>query len=373
MDRNGRGRCSTDPFRLTEYEGALWGRGASASKGPALCWLHVLEAFKQRGDEPPVNLRLIFDTAAEVGSPGLPSLLRERRRALLRDVEFVCATVGQRVGKRLCACHAARGLCYFHLTVAGAERDAHSGACGGVMHEPLGDLLFLLDSLHGKGGRIAVPELLEDVVQATADEETSYSRMELEMEDMRRHAGNANLLSGESKTRLLMQRWRMPTITLHGIEGAFSEPGGRPVIPRAVVGKFSVRLVPNQRCERVARGVRRHVAAAWQQRASPNSMTLHLTAAVEPWIESAGTKHFQASLRALKLVAPVVEPETGRLGGAVPGAPVLQALTGRSVVVLPLGGARDTARGHNEHITLFDYMQGHRIVAAYMQEIANMK
>lgn len=42
-----------------------------------------------------------------------------------------------------------------------------------------------------------------------------------------------------------MHRWRYPSLSLHGIEGAFSDVGAKTVIPRKVTGKFSIRLVPD--------------------------------------------------------------------------------------------------------------------------------
>lgn len=49
-----------------------------------------------------------------------------------------------------------------------------------------------------------------------------------------------------------MHRWRFPSLSLHGIEGAFSGSGAKTVIPRKVVGKFSIRLVPNMTPEVVS-------------------------------------------------------------------------------------------------------------------------
>lgn len=41
--------------------------------------------------------------------------------------------------------------------MSGPERDLHSGNDGGVFHEPMADLVQLLGSLHGPGGKISVP------------------------------------------------------------------------------------------------------------------------------------------------------------------------------------------------------------------------
>lgn len=42
-----------------------------------------------------------------------------------------------------------------------------------------------------------------------------------------------------------MHLWRYPSLSIHGIEGAFDEPGAKTVIPGQVIGKFSIRLVPH--------------------------------------------------------------------------------------------------------------------------------
>ena len=41
-----------------------------------------------------------------------------------------------------------------------------------------------------------------------------------------------------------MHLWRYPSLSIHGIEGAFAEPGMKTVVPGRVTGKFSIRLVP---------------------------------------------------------------------------------------------------------------------------------
>ena len=42
-----------------------------------------------------------------------------------------------------------------------------------------------------------------------------------------------------------MHLWRYPSLSIHGIEGAFHEPGAKTVIPGRVIGKFSIWLAPH--------------------------------------------------------------------------------------------------------------------------------
>lgn len=69
-----------------------------------------------------------------------------------------------------------------------------------------------------------------------------------------------------------MARWRYPSLSLHGIEGAFSEPGAKTVIPRKVIGKFSIRIVPNQTPESVNKLTCDYLNKKWAERGSPNFM-----------------------------------------------------------------------------------------------------
>lgn len=47
------------------------------------------------------------------------------------------------------------------------------------------------------------------------------------------------------KVDLLAHMWRYPTVSIHGIEGAFSDSGTKTVIPAKVTAKFSIRQVPD--------------------------------------------------------------------------------------------------------------------------------
>jgi nonspecific dipeptidase len=49
---------SSEPFVLTERDGKLYGRGATDDKGPVLDWINALEAYKELGQDVPINLKV---------------------------------------------------------------------------------------------------------------------------------------------------------------------------------------------------------------------------------------------------------------------------------------------------------------------------
>lgn len=69
---------------------------------------------------------------------------------------------------------------------------------------------------------------------------------------------------------MLSSVWRLPSLSVHGIEGAFSDRGAKTVIPKKVVGKFSIRIVADQKPDFVVSQVIKYLDNQWNLRNSPN-------------------------------------------------------------------------------------------------------
>jgi len=154
-----------------------------------------------------------------------------------------------------------RGLTCFKLTVAGPAKDLHSGVFGRTVHEPMTDLISLMSKLVDGQGNILIPGVEEMVAGPDESERyagfllclsrtqnnsmvfsTIYERLDYSIADVEQSAGAPIALSA-NKVDVLMGRMRYPSLSLHGIEGAFSGVGVKTVIPAKVVGKFSIRCV----------------------------------------------------------------------------------------------------------------------------------
>lgn len=155
-----------------------------------------------------------------------------------------------------------RGIAYFELEIQSCEQDLHSGVLGGTIHESMTDLVRIMATLVDSSGKILIDGIMDDVQPVTPEEDALYETIEFDMEsykDENKVRSISNKLLHEDKKTLLMHRWRYPTCSLHGIEGAFSGPGAKTVIPAKVVGKFSLRLVPDQKPDKIEKAVRAHV------------------------------------------------------------------------------------------------------------------
>lgn len=144
----------------------------------------------------------------------------------------------------------------------GAEQDLHSGVMGGCVHEAMTVLIKLMSTLVDTNGKILIKGVMDDVKPVTPDEEALYDPIEFDMEAFKLDSTVKTVsdkLLHDDKKSLLMHRWRYPSLSLHGIEGAFSGPGGKTVIPSKVIGKFSIRLVPDQKPKQIEEYVANHL------------------------------------------------------------------------------------------------------------------
>lgn len=112
------------------------------------------------------------------------------------------------------------------------------------------DLFALFSKLVTPSGTILIPGIMDTVAPLTEEERARYDVIDLTVKDIEAAVGAATLVSVD-KGALLMNRMRYPSLSIHGINGAFSGLGAKTVIPSCVHGKFSIRLVPNQTPEAI--------------------------------------------------------------------------------------------------------------------------
>lgn len=155
--------------------------------------------------------------------------------------------------------------------------------------------MYILNSLVDANGKILIPGIYDDVASLLERENEIYEKISFDVKVFREDVGANRLLHNEDKTKILMHRkvlqyncfilltnyyclirWRYPSLSLHGIEGAFAEPGQKTVIPAKVIGKFSIRIVPNQTPENVEKNVKEYINKLWKARGSPNSITVSI-------------------------------------------------------------------------------------------------
>ncbi|KAK2569282.1 Cytosolic non-specific dipeptidase [Acropora cervicornis] len=311
----------TEPFELTEIGGKLYGRGSTDDKGPVLAWLNAIEAFQETGNELPVNLKFVFEGMEESGSEGLDDLIFKRKDTFFKSVDYVCISDNYWLGKnKPCITYGLRGICYFFVEVTCASKDLHSGVFGGTVHEAMSDLIYLLGQLVDVKGKILVPGINDNVAPLTGGERATYTDIDFDK----------------------------------------------------VIGKFSIRLVPDMTPKRVEEQVCKYLNELHEKRGSPNDIVVTMGHGGRFWVSDYNHGNYQAAKAALRMVFGI-DPDFTREGGSIPVTLTLQEATGKNVMLLPLGACDDGAHSQNEKMDRKNYIEGTKVLAAYMEEVAKIQ
>ncbi|MBB3214708.1 acetylornithine deacetylase/succinyl-diaminopimelate desuccinylase-like protein [Herbaspirillum sp. Sphag1AN] len=149
-----------NPWKLNVQGDKWYGRGTADNKGQHSINLAALETvIKVRNGRLGYNVKCLFETGEEIGSPGLKRYCELNTRQLKSDV-FIASD-----GPRLSASQptiflGSRGSVLFELSINLRSGGLHSGNWGGLMRNPATILANALASMVDGKGRILIPDLL---------------------------------------------------------------------------------------------------------------------------------------------------------------------------------------------------------------------
>ncbi|KAH3900823.1 metallodipeptidase SCDLUD_002276 [Saccharomycodes ludwigii] len=357
----------TEPFTfyLDEEKQIMRGRGVTDDTGPLLGWLNVVQAYREAGKELPVNLITCFEGMEESGSIGLDKLIIEEADKYFKDVDTVCISDNYWLGtKKPVLTYGLRGCNYYQITIKGPKADLHSGVFGGCVTEPMIDLVHVLQSLVKPNGEIQIAGIKEMVAPVTETENQIYEKIDFSVEELNQAIGSKTSLY-DNKRDILMHRWRYPSLSIHGVEGAFYGPGAKTVIPGQVIGKFSIRTVPDIDSKKLDQLVIDHCNKVFAELKSPNTFKTELVHDGNYWITDPFNKSFTAAARATKDIYGV-EPDLTREGGSIPITLTFEKALKTNVLLLPMGRGDDAAHSINEKLDVSNYINGMKIMANYL-------
>ncbi|GAA94849.1 uncharacterized protein L969DRAFT_90767 [Mixia osmundae IAM 14324] len=366
------GWSGEDPFELRHDKatGRLYGRGSTDDKGPLVGWLNVLKAHAETKTELPVNLKFCIEGMEESGSEGLDELVEKEAKKYFAGTDAVCISDNYWLNTTKPALtYGLRGIAYFFLHINGPGSDLHSGLFGAMASEPMVDVVALMSKLVDSSGKILVPGLLDQVAKLTPEERKRYEDLDFSANDIYDAIGSKTTLS-DDKVTLLMARMRNPSLSLHGIEGAFAEPGSKTVIPCKVTGKFSIRLVPDMQPEKVVSLVRDHLETEFAKLNSKNTMSVECGHAAKAWVADPTDANFTAAAKAIKTVWGV-DPQLTREGGSIP-VTLTFADNVAPTMLLPMGRSDDGAHSAPEKLDISNYIKGTQVLGLYLHEAAKL-
>lgn len=360
----------TSPFEPVVRDGRLYGRGASDAKGQVMAHLWGLRAHLAATgrDRPMVNLKFLVEGEEETGSPHLRQLLEDHRDEFACDVIVFSDTVQWTVDDPGVVT-SMRGIVTASLSINGPTRDVHSGTASGVAPNPTHVLARVLSALHDAEGHIALPGFYDDVVPI--DAERAAELRDVPFDDASWTARTeTRSVTGENGSSPKERLWARPSLEVLTLLAG--DPGGIPraVIPAVAQATLNIRIVPDQRVDKVAQQLRDFVEQVMPETVS-SSLQVDVEIGQNPYVTPPG-----AALEALAraVAAGFGRQKVHRVGNAGGGpADLLSTAFRAPVLFLGTGLPEDHWHSSDESISLRMLLQGAASVAHLWAELGGMR
>ncbi|MGH7205547.1 MAG: M20/M25/M40 family metallo-hydrolase [Nitrospiraceae bacterium] len=350
------------PFAFRKNNGVYHGRGATDDKGPALTALLGAQYAVEQGV--PINIRFLWELEEEIGSPHFAEALREKDAIQRPDSVVVSDTIWIAKGRPAMP-YGLRGLLAARLSLRTGETGAHSGVTGGAARNPLAELCELVSAcVDASTGRVKIPGFYEDVVLTTKAEIKSFLASGFQVKRFMRAHGFRSLRTTDP-AEVLRRIWAAPTFEVHGLVGGYQGPGVKTVVPAHGELKISMRLVPNQRPEKIFTLLRRFVA-----KQNP-LVKVEAEGMLQPFRGLFSGPYAEAVRRAV-LAGFGKEPAFIREGGSIGAVATMQRLWRVPILFLGLSLPEHGYHAPNEHFDWGQASGGMRAFAHYFSELAKL-
>jgi acetylornithine deacetylase/succinyl-diaminopimelate desuccinylase-like protein len=357
--------------KTIDPEWRLFARSSGDDKTPIIAMLAALDAMREAGLKPAVNLRLVFEGEEEAGSPHLANYLKKFGASELRADAWLFCDGPVHQSRRMELVFGARGTLGVELTVYGPIKGLHDGHYGNWVPNPIVRLTHLLDSMRDETGRILINGFYDNVRPPTAAEKEALAKIPDVESDLRREFQIAATEgNGKPLNELIMQ----PGLNLRGIESGHVGKQASNTIPTEARASIDFRLVPDATPESLKPLVEQHIAAQGYTivRQTPESAA---RLANEKLVKIEWEPGYPASRTALDLAFsreiaaimtatghdPVLLPTSG---GSLP-MHLFQQGSNIPVIAFPIANHDNNQHAANENIRLQNLWDGIEVFAAF--------
>ena len=354
---------TSPPFEPVIKNGNIYARGACDDKGQV--YMHV-KAFEtmMKTNTLPCNIKLMIEGEEEVGSANLGIFVKANKEKLKADIVLISDTSilandvpSINVGLR--------GLSYMEVEVTGPNRDLHSGVYGGAVANPIQVLAEMITSMKDKNGKITIPGFYKDVQIVSKKERAEMAKAPFSKKNYMKDLGVVDLKGekGYSPTEHTSIR---PTLELNGIWGGYTGEGAKTVLPSKAFAKISMRLVPNQKSQKISDLFAKHF-----KKLAPKSVKVKVTYhhGGEPAVTPTDSMAYNAASRAMQDTFGK-RPIPVRSGGSIPIVALFEKELKIKSVLMGFGLDSDNIHSPDEHYGVFNYFKGIETIPLFFKYYA---
>lgn len=347
-------------------QGAIFARGACDDKGQTMMHIKALELMNNL-NALKCNIKFMIEGEEEVGSEHLGEWVKANKHRLKGDVILISDTsiIANDVPSIAVGL---RGLAYMEVEVTGPNRDLHSGVYGGAVANPINILCKLIASCHDENNHITIPGFYDDVVELSKEEREELNKAPFDEEAYKKELG-LKALWGEKGYTTIERTGIRPTLDVNGIWGGYTGEGAKTVLPSKAYAKISMRLVPNQNPEKIAK-----LFQDYFEKTAPPSVSVKVKAhhGGEAYLVSTQSLAYKAASMAMEKTFGK-KPIPAREGGSIPIVALFKKELGLDSILMGFGLDTDALHSPNEHFGLFNYFKGIETIPLFYEYFYQLK
>ncbi len=342
------------PFEPTVEGDQLVARGATDDKGQSFAQIKAVASILAERGSLPVNVKFLIEGEEEVGGEEIDKFVHADGGTKLSCDAVVISDSSMFAPGQPCLLYGLKGLAYMELKVVGPNQDLHSGTFGGAVANPANALATIISRLwNAETGRIEIEGFYDDVRPLEGWEREQWGQLPHDEQEYCRNLGIEEGF-GEQGYTTLERCWGRPTIDVNGLYGGYQGQGAKTVLPSWAGAKVSMRLVPDQDPEKIAR-----LFAEQVERIKPRGVTVEVK-------EIHGAQPVLIETR-----VPIADAATGaqediwgkspfliREGGSIPVVATFAQVLGVPVLLVGLGLPDDRLHSPNEKFNIGNFYNG---------------
>ena len=352
------------PFEPEVRDGKIFARGAVDDKGQLFMQVKAFE-YLVLTKQLHFNVKFIIEGEEEMGSPALGKWLPEQKELLKADlilvsdtsmiaIDIPSVTVGL------------RGLAYMEVEVTGPDKDLHSGLYGGAVANPANILAKMIASLHDENNHITIPGFYDDVLELSAEERADMARAPFNLEEYKKKLDIKTTLCEKGYTVNECTGIR-PTLDVNGMWSGYTGEGSKTVLPGKAFAKISMRLVPHQDPNKIAK-----LFTSYFESIAPDYVKVKITEhhGGYPYVAPTNTAAYRAASKAYETTFGKI-PVPTRSGGSIPIISTFEQLLGIKSILMGFGLDTDAAHSPNENYHLECFYKGIETITWFYKYFAD--
>ena len=226
----------------------------------------------------------------------------------------------------------------------------------------------MIASLIDENGKITVKGFYDDVQELSASERQEMARAPFNLEKYQKEL-DIETVGGEKGYSVLERVGIRPCLDVNGIWGGYTDKGAKTVLPSKAYAKISMRLVPNQNSEKIARIFADHFKSI-----APKSVKVKVDAlhGGEGYVSPVDTIEYKAASMAYETTYGL-KPVPVRSGGSIPIISLFEKILGVKTILMGFGLESDAIHSPNENYPVYQFLKGVETIPYFYKYYSEIK